>query len=464
MSPSDNSNNKNNLMAKLLIVGMTMFGTTVISAGQSYGGGFEDALAKAYNANPTLQQARAGLRATDESVPTALSGFRPSISATGSMSDYSKETNTNPGVKTELNPKTMALSVTQPIFSGLGTVSALRQAVNNVKAARARLLSTEQSILLATAAAYLNVVRDNAVLKLNANNEQVLARQLDATRDRFKVGEITRTDVHLAEARLARVRAERIGAQGQLETSKAAYVNVVGESGSDFSAPDLNLSLPKTLEDALGEGQKNNPRVIAAEYDELAAKEAANSAMASLMPSVNLNGTAKRSIDSIQNNYQADEVTGTITLTVPLYQGGSEYSGLRRSKQQAAASRLALDQALRDTTEEIHRSWENNLTAWARIGAFETQVKASETALEGVEKEASVGSRTVLDVLDAEQELLDARVNLVKSQRDATVAALTLLSSVGRLTAKELKLPVDLYDAEGHYQDVKWKMIGGTID
>jgi len=263
---------------------------------------------------------------------------------------------------------------------------------------------------------------------------------------------------------VARARAERIGAEGQLEASKAAYVNIVGEAGGDFTAPDLKLSLPQSLDEALSWGRVANPRVVAAQYDELAAKESTNSARASLMPSVNLNASAKRSIDSVQNNYESDELTGTITLSIPLYQGGSAYSSLRRSKHQAAASRLALDQALRDTTEEIHRSWENNLTAWARIGAFETQVKASETALEGVEKEASVGSRTVLDVLDAEQELLDARVNLVRSQRDATVAALTLLSSVGRLSAKELKLPVDLYDAEGHYQDVKWKMFGGTID
>ena len=462
MTNKNNNKSKRHLLSAPLMC-LAVAGITVSFAGPSYGGGFEDSLIKAYNANPTLQQARAGLRATDEGVPSALSGFRPSISATGTVSDYSKETNTSTA-KTELTPKTMSLSITQPIFSGLGTVSALRQAVNTVKASRARLLSTEQSVLLATATAYLNVVRDGAVLKLNINNEQVLGRQLDATRDRFKVGEITRTDVHLAEARLARARAERIGAEGQLETSKAAYANIVGEAGGEFSAPDLNLDLPKSLEEALAKGQTANPRVIAAEYDERAAKESTNSAKASLMPSVNLNGTAKRSIDSVHNNYESDELTGTITLSIPLYQGGSAYSSLRRSKHQAAASRLALDQALRDTTEEIHRSWENNLTAWARIGAFETQVKASETALEGVEKEASVGSRTVLDVLDAEQELLDARVNLVKSQRDATVAALTLLSSVGRLTAKELKLPVDLYDAEGHYQDVKWKMIGGTID
>ena len=435
-----------------------------VISGQSHASGFEDALAKAYSANPTLQQSRASLRATDEGVPYALSGFRPSISATGTISEYEKETSTNPGVTTNLSPRTMSLTVTQPIFSGLGTLSSLRKAVNTVKATRARLLSTEQGVLLKTATAYLDVVRNKSVMDLNANNEQVLGRQLEATRDRFKVGEITRTDVHIAEARLARAKAERIAAKGQLETSKASYANVVGEVGGDFNAPKLNLNLPKSLEDALNEGRKGNPIVVAAEYDEVAARESANVAKAGLMPSLNLSGTAKRSFDTVADNYESDELTGMLTLSVPLYQGGAAYSSLRRSRHQAAATRLAFDQALRDVTEEIHRAWENNLTALARIGAFETQVKASETALEGVEKEASVGSRTVLDVLDAEQELLDARVNLVRSQRDATVSALTLLSSVGRLTAKELQLSVDLYDAEGHYQDVRWKMFGGGID
>ena len=435
-----------------------------VISGQSHAGGFEDALAKAYSANPTLQQSRASLRATDEGVPYALSGFRPSISATGTISEYEKETSTNPGVTTNLSPRTMSLTVTQPIFSGLGTLSSLRKAVNTVKATRARLLSTEQGVLLKTATAYLDVVRNKSVMDLNANNEQVLGRQLEATRDRFKVGEITRTDVHIAQVLWARAKAERIAAKGQLETSKASYANVVGEVGGDFNAPKLNLNLPKSLEDALNEGRKGNPVVVAAEYDEVAARESANVAKAGLMPSLNLSGTAKRSFDTVADNYQSDELTGMLTLSVPLYQGGAAYSSLRRSRHQAAATRLAFDQALRDVTEEIHRAWENNLTALARIGAFETQVKASETALEGVEKEASVGSRTVLDVLDAEQELLDARVNLVRSQRDATVSALTLLSSVGRLTAKELQLPVDLYDAEGHYQDVRWKMFGGGID
>lgn len=446
-----------------LIAGVAIIAGGFIST-SSGAGGFEDAMAKAYSANPTLEQSRASLRATDEGVPSALSGFRPSLSASGTISDYEKQTTANPGVTTSLTPKTMSLTLTQPIFSGWGTMASLRKAVNTVKAARARLHDTEQTVLLLTATTYLNIVRDKAVLELNTNNEQVIGRQLEATRDRFKVGEITRTDVHLAEARLARVKAERIAAAGQLETSKASYVNVVGQAAEDFSAPKLSLNLPKSLESALTEGRDLNPGVVAAQYDELAAKESTKVSKASLLPSLNFSGSAKRSIDTVQNNYESDELTGILTLSVPLYQGGGAYSGVRLARHQAAAARLALDQAERDSTEEIHRAWENNLTAMARIGAFETQVKASETALEGVEKEASVGSRTVLDVLDAEQELLDARVNLVRSQRDATVSALTLLSSVGRLTASELQLPVDLYDAKGHYRDVRWKMLGSDID
>lgn len=427
-------------------------------------GDFEDALAKAYLSNPSLEAARANLRATDEGVPTALSGFRPSVTASGAVGDSVKETSAAPGTKLKTDPTTMALTVSQPIFSGGASVAGVRKAKHQINAARARLHGTEQAILLSAATAYLNVVRDQAVRDLNINNEQVLTRQLQATRDRFRVGEITRTDVHLAEARLARAVADRISSESTLESSRASFANVVGEAPGAFSAPELTFNVPQSLEAALSNGEAANPSLIAAEFDEKAAREGVAVTRAALLPSVNLSGTARRSLDTVADGYWSTEYTGTLSLSVPLYQGGSVYSGLRGARHQAQALRLAFDQALRDATQQIRQTWQTHAATRARIAAFETQVQASQTALEGVQKEASVGSRTVLDVLDAEQELLDARVNLVSSQRDAAVAALSLLSSVGRLTAAELNLPVDLYDPVGHYQDVEWKLFGGAID
>ncbi len=437
---------KHNSFIALMVAGAA-FGTNAAMADS-----FDEALAKAYSANPTLQSARASTAAVDENVSAAYSGFRPYVSAVGTYGRSSTETSTAPGTSTDLDPKTMTLSVTQSLFAGGQTLAAIEQARYQVAAQRARLKNTEQTILLAAATAYLNVVRDQGVMELNISNEQVLSRQLDATRDRFNVGEITRTDVHIAEARLARAKAERIGAEGALEASRAAYENVIGAAPQSLTPTTRSFDLPATLDGALALAAADSPGVTAAKNDDMATREAVSGTRGRLFPSVDLSGSAKRSLDTVSDGYWANAYTGMVTLSVPLYQQGTVYSALTRAKRQAAAARLNYDQAVRDSRESVRKAWENLSSTRARIGAFQAQVKASETALEGVQKEASVGSRTVLDVLDAEQELLDARVNLVESQRDMTLASLNMLATVGRLTAKDLNLSVDLYDADRHYR------------
>lgn len=422
-----------------------------------------DALAKAYASNPTLLSARATLRATDEGVPQALSGWRPSLGVTGTTSSKRTETSTT-RTNTATNPRTMTLSLSQSLFAGGQTVANTKSAFNSVKAQRARLMSSEQSILLTAATAYLNVLRDQAVLELNIKNEQVLTRHLEATRDRFNVGEITRTDVHLAEARLAGANANRIGAEGTLEASRANYANVVGEAPGNLEEPDMALGLPESLTEAVTMAEENNPAVVAAAFDEKATRNDISSVKGQLLPSLDLSGSANRSYETSTSSDWSNSMEAKVTLTVPLYQSGSVYSQLRQARQTAAASRLSADQARRDATEEVRQAWQNLDVTRARIGSIKTQVRAAETALEGIQREASVGSRTVLDVLDSEQELLDARVNLVTSQRDETVAALTLMSAAGKLTAVDLNLAVDLYDAGGHYHDVRGKWFGGSAN
>ena len=422
-----------------------------------------EALAKAYATNPSLQSARATLRATDEGVSQAISGWRPSLSVTGTASAKQQETNADPGNKIDTNPKTLGLSLSQSLYAGGQTTAAISSAENTVRAQRARLLTSEQTVLLNAASAYLNVLRDQAVVELNLKNEQVLASQLEATQDRFNVGEITRTDVHQAESRLAGSTADRIQAQGDLEASRANYANLMGEAPGTLVTPNLGLPLPGSLDEALSQSEDSNPTVLAAIYDEKAARDSIDNTRGQLLPSVDLSGTATRSLDTTSDNYWANAYEAKVTMSVPLYQSGSVYSQLRAARQTAAASRLTADQTKRDAAEQVRSAWETLVTTRARIEAIKTQVRAAETALEGVQREASVGSRTVLDVLDAEQELLNARVNLVKSQRDKTVAALTVLSSVGNLTAADLNLPVDLYDAQGHYRDVRGKWFGGDV-
>lgn len=419
-----------------------------------------DALAKAYGTNPSLQSARATLRATDEGMAQALSGYRPSLSATGTASAKQQETSTNPGVKVDTDPRTLSLNLSQSLYAGGQTVAAVSSAGNAISAQRARLKGSEQTILLNAASAYLDVLRDEAVLELNVNNEQVLGRHLEATRDRFNVGEITRTDVHLAEARLAGSTANRIQSEGALDASRATYTNVVGEAPAGLEKPALTLPLPANLDEALSLAEAENPAIIAAVFDEKTALDSIDSTTGKLLPSVDLTGSASRSLDTTSKDYWANALEAKVTVTVPLYQSGSEYSQIRQARQKASAARMDADQARRDVTANVRQAWQNLEVTRARIESIKTQVRAAETALEGVQREASVGSRTVLDVLDSEQELLDARVNLVKSQRDETVAAMTLLSSVGRLTATDLNLAVDLYDTGRHYQDVQNKWFG----
>jgi len=422
-----------------------------------------NALAKAYASNPTLQAARATARATDEGVAQAVSGWRPSVSVSGTSSLKQQETSTSPGNEIDTKPKTLALNVNQSLFAGGQTTANISAAENTVRAQRARLLTSEQTVLLDAATAYLNVLRDQAVVELNAKNELVLASQLEATQDRFNVGEITRTDVHQAQSRLAGTTADRIQAQGTLESSRAAYANLMGEAPELLDAPNVALPLPASLDQALTLADQANPTVVAAEFDEKAAVDAIDSTRGQLLPSVDLSGSASRSLDTASKNYWANAYEAKVTMSVPLYQSGTVYSKLRQARQTASASRLSTDQTRRNVAEQVRTAWETLASTRARIEAIETQVRAAETALEGVQREASVGSRTVLDVLDAEQELLDARVNLVKSQRDETVAELTLLSSIGSLTAADLNLAVDLYDAQGHYLDVRDKWLGGAV-
>ena len=451
--------NLNSTVSRIVLVGGVLSASIAPAQAET----LLNALAKAYATNPTLQAARATTRATDEGVAQAVSGWRPSVSATGTSSLKQQETSTSPGNEISSKPKTLALNISQSLYAGGQTTASISAAENAVLAQRARLLSSEQTVLLNAATAYLNVLRDQAVVELNARNELVLASQLEATQDRFNVGEITRTDVHQAESRLAGTTADRIQAEGTLESSRAAYANLMGNAPEMLEAPSLTLPLPATLDEALKLADKANPTVIAAEYDEKAAVNAIDSTRGQLLPSIDLSGSASRSLDTASKDYWANAYEAKVTMSVPLYQSGVVYSKLRQARQTASASRLSTDQTRRSATEQVRTAWETLASTRARIEAIKTQVRAAETALEGVQREASVGSRTVLDVLDAEQELLDARVNLVKSQRDETVAELTLLSSIGSLTAQDLNLAVDLYDAQGHYQGVRDKWFGGDV-
>ncbi|NVK18246.1 MAG: TolC family outer membrane protein [Methylocystaceae bacterium] len=430
----------------------------------------EEALVKAYLNNPTLKSERASLRATDEGVSQALSNWRPDVSWSGSIYRSQNESNSRTGDdRTQtLTPMSSTFTVTQPLFRGFQTISATAEAEANVSAERWRLVDQEQSTFIDAVTAYSNVVRDIAVLELNRNNEAVLTRQLEATRDRFEVGELTRTDVSQAESRLANSTADRIQSEGDLEISRANYQNIIGDLPVDLQVPSLPSDLPTSAEEAIERAQKNNPEFLASYFDEEAALENIDEVAGKLLPELNLEASQSTNFESSSKGSRSDEAKIGLKLTVPFYQKGSVYSQVREAKQTAAEKRMDMEQARRNAVEAAHSGWEGLVTAQARIQSYLAQIRAAEVALDGVQREAAVGSRTVLDVLDAEQELLDAKVSLVRAQRDELVAVFELKQAIGDLTAEKLGLDTGIYDPDVHYNEVRDAWVGtssvGDVD
>lgn len=424
----------------------------------------EEALSSAYLNNPTLAAERAALRATDERVPQALSNWRPTLEAFGGVgkrtTDTNRRTTLGGGGRQDLTPRSYGAQVTQPLFRGGRTIAETRAAENAVRAGRSRLDSVEQQVLLSAVTAYMDVYRDQAVLNLQIRNEQRLGRQLEATRDRFQVGEVTRTDVFQAEARVAGATAARVGAEGSLERSRATYRNVVGEVPGVLKQPSIPRDLPNTLERAVTAAQRQNPDILEAEFTERASLDTVDQIRGEGLPTLNLQGTAERGEDITFENTRTDALEAVVNLDVPLYQAGAVASRLRESKQNVVENRRILDQRRLDTIEAATSSWNNLQTARAALASFRKAVQANEVALEGVQREAEVGARTVLDILDAEQELVNSQVDLVGAERDEIVATFELKTAVGELSAHELALPVPYYDPAVHYDDVRNRWFG----
>lgn len=426
----------------------------------------QEALSKAYLNNPTLEAARAELRATDELVPQALSGYRPSVSINGQIGAQESQVSgsTLPATNDDFSAVgSVDLTVNQPVYRGGRTEAAVDQAEALVRAQRASLLSIEQDVLLNAVTAYLDVLRDMAIVELNKNNELVLARQLEATRDRFEFGEVTRTDVSQSESRLSEAVAQRIAAEGRLEASRALYRQFVGDTPGTLTWPQPPADLPATEPEARTMAETYNFDVLAAEYIERAAAQGVRVVHGELLPQVSLLGTLRSQTDMWDtDDGRTDSASIVAQVTIPLYQAGQTESRVREAKQRVVQRRDQIAAQRRAAAQFATDAWQQLVTARAQIVAFRDQVQAAEVALEGVRQEQEVGYRTVLDVLDAEQELLEARVNLVSAQRDEIVAAFQLLSAVGRLTAQSLMLEVPYYDVEAYYDQVRNKWWGLT--
>jgi outer membrane protein len=424
-----------------------------------------EALAITYATNPALQAARAQLRGVDENVPGALAGWRPQVTFSSTIG-YIEGTSLihNQGVTREANAlrgiNSETLSVTQPLYRGGQTRAGTNRAENQVFAQRAALIASEQTAFTNAVNAYVGVIQSSQVLGLNINNEQVLSRQLQATRDRFRVGEITRTDVAQAEAALAGATATRQTAEGNLATARATYAQVVGETPERLIEPQP-LRLPaKTLDDARSLATTNNPNVVAALFNDSAAKDNFDLQYARLMPTVTLQGQLSRNEDVVQKDATTKIGQIIASITVPIYQGGAEYAAIRQARQQQQQTRKQVDDQRRTAEQQVTSAWQTNSSVRATIESTRQQIRSNEIALEGVQREAIVGSRTTLDVLNAEQLLLVTRVTLVQNLASLVNASYSVASAAGRLTARDLSLNVPLYDETAYYKAVRDRWIG----
>ncbi len=457
-------------IVSLLAVTTVLSGTFNLSAES-----LEEALAAAYESNPQLMAQRAALRGVDESISRAKAGFLPSVQGEYSYGDTNNKSPDDDG-NTQNFPGTSeqyGVSANMNLFRGFQDRNAIKSARSNVMAGRAQLQSVEQQVLLDAVSAYMNVVRDEAVVSLNMNNVQVLERQLQASQDRFRVGEVTRTDVAQSEARLEGAKSTLLSAQATLASSRAQYRRVVGRTPATLETPGAKPELPSNLDAAIELAMELSPGVIAAQYGEEAAKHAMNQAKGALLPTVGVNASwYDIETSDVRNGPTGLEAVNTATqrrsvgvqVTVPLYAGGARYSDIRRAKQLRSQRLMEIRQAERVAQERVFVAWDQYRAAVGQITSSEAQVRASEIALEGVRQEAYVGSRTTLDVLNAEQELLNARVALVRAQRDEFVAAYSLVSATGRLTAKDLGLGVTRYDPDAYTDKVDDKFFGMGVD
>ena len=434
----------------------------------------EWALVQAYQNNPSLNAQRAALRATDENVPQALSGYRPKISIT-STDGFTYSSTLSHSVNQAVSPNSVSYTniaddigtrgigatATETLYNGNQTANHTRQAESQVMGARETLRVTEQQVLLDASTSYMNLLRDQAILDLNRRNVEVLTEQLKQTRDRFNVGEVTRTDVAQAESRLAAGRSALLGAQSNYVTSQANYRRVIGVDPGrlDPGTPVDRLS-PPTLPGAISQGEAQSPSVLAAMYGVDIAELTVKISEGALYPNLGITASASKEWDPLYNVNKQTVASVLGTITVPIYQGGAEYSAIRQSKETLGQQRLNLDVNRDQVRETVVASWGELDAAKAQIEATTAQVNAAEIALNGVREEARVGQRTTLDVLNAQQELVNARVALVTAQHDRVVASYTLLAAVGGLSMPRLGLNVVIYDPQVHYQQVRDAWIG----
>ena len=414
-----------------------------------------------YLNNPALNSARADLQATQERLPQAQAGWKPSVTADAGI----ENTDTHGGTgDSNSTTKSAGLELTQPVYRGGRTVAQTASARNAIAARSQLLRAQEQDLFQKAVTAYMNVVRDEALLDLQKQNQELQKRQFEATKDRFEVGELTKTDVSQSEARVAEAEANVIDAQGNLNSSRATFEQVVGVPPAKLAPPDIKLQIPDTLADVTAQAENNSPLVLAAVSTHSASEEDVRDILGELLPQIGFFTNIERSYDPpLGGDDRTDKAIG-IQASVPLYEAGSVRSRVRQAKHVANSRYLDILDTKRMVREQAVRNWEDLQAARAQIVSRSAQVDAARVAQEGVHQEAEFGARTILDALDADQEALDAEVALVVARRNDVVAQFSLLATLGLLTPEILGFGADAVDLDQGLEKKERKIFDMDVD
>jgi len=461
-------------LLRLVLLFIVLFITSTNSCvfAQSIG----DTLTKVYNENPEIDEQRAKLRVKDEDVPKAMTGLRPKasinvyggpqrtmIKAPAGIDQFSSRRYQQDQYSGY--PTTGTFKLDQPIFDGGKTRNSIRQAESGVFAARGELQAMEQDTLLKGATIYMDVFRDTAVLRLKTNNVAVLQHQLKVTQDRYEFGEVSMTDVAQAQTALAKAQSEQAAANGTLQKSIATYQKIVGEKPQRLlPVRSLESMLPKSQIEAIEIALLDNPYVKTSLHNVDAADAGVKVAEAALLPTASVGGQVLQSLDSYFGYPNTRQFGGQAlaTLNIPLYQGGGEYTAIRQSKEQLGQAKIHVDSVRNEIKAKVIEGYAQYLAAKASVEFGERAVKSAEMALRGVRDESAFGQRTTQDVLNAQQALLEARVNLVSAQHDKIIGTYSALAAIGRLSVRDLQLDVTPYDPNRHYEQIKDKWFGVT--
>ncbi len=444
---------------------LAMLGIAALQASPAQAQSLIDTLSQAYSYNPQLDAERARLRATDEDVARANSGYRPSIAGTADIAHEHTYTRPPSLGNGSTSPKGYAFQLVQPLFRGFRTTNAVNAAEASVRSGRERLRLVEQDVLLAAVTSYGDVVRDQATVRLRENNLRFLSTELQATRDRFAVGEVTRTDVAQAEARRSLAVSELELAKGNLKTSRGQYEQVVGSPPQNLRDANPNSKLvPGSLDEAVGIGTQENPQIVGALYSEQAARFQVDQIRGELLPDAQVEATYSNRFDDSRLIDESESTSVVGRLNVPIYPAGGEvYARVRQAKHTHVSLIQQIEQARAAVKAEIVQNWSQLQAFKAQSVSDRAQIDANQTALNGVREEEKVGQRTLLDVLNAQQELLQSQVQLESTKRNVLVASYGVVAAIGRLNVSEIGAASSVYAPEVHLEEVRRKWWGIDI-